>query len=339
MEREPRVAVIGAGAWGTALANLAARNAAKVVLVARDAAHATEMTATGVNARRLPGVPLASNIQPTDDVRAIDGADIVLLATPTQALRGVCEKLAPQLSSEAAVIICAKGIERSSGLFVSEVVGEILPENPLAVLSGPSFATDVARGLPTAVTLAAVEAERARALAQVLAAPWFRLYHSTDVRGVEIGGAAKNVLAIANGIAAGRELGASAGAAVVARGFAELSRFGRAFGAQRETLMGLSGLGDLVLTCTSAQSRNFSLGFTLGRGLSLEAFLAEGRLAEGIYTCGVLVDHANKKGVDMPIAKAVDAVLAERIEIDAAIEALLARPLKAELAAMDDDEI
>ncbi|MGP0059337.1 MAG: NAD(P)H-dependent glycerol-3-phosphate dehydrogenase [Beijerinckiaceae bacterium] len=328
----PRIAVIGAGAWGTALANLAARNAAKVVLVARDAAHAAEMTATGVNARRLPGVPLASNVQPTADLARAATAEVVLLAVPTQALRNLCERLAPLISPEASLTICAKGIEQSSRLFVSEVVGEILPENPLAVLSGPSFATDVARGLPTAVTLAAAEAERARALAQVLATPWFRLYHSTDIRGVEIGGAAKNVLAIANGIAAGRGLGASAGAALVARGFAELSRFGRAFGAHAETLMGLSGLGDLVLTCTSPQSRNFSLGLALGRGASLASFLAEGRLAEGIYTCGVLVDLAAKKGIEMPIAAAVDAVLAERIEIAAAIEALLSRPPKAETA-------
>ncbi|MGO9005446.1 MAG: NAD(P)H-dependent glycerol-3-phosphate dehydrogenase [Beijerinckiaceae bacterium] len=327
-----RIAVIGAGAWGTALANLAACKAAKVVLVARDQGHAAEMAATGINARRLPGVPLASNVQPTADMERAATAGIVLLAVPTQALRSLCEQLAPRLASQASIIICAKGIERSSRLFVSEVVGEVLPENPLAVLSGPSFATDVARGLPTAVTLAAAKAERARALAQVLATPWFRLYHSTDVRGVEIGGAAKNVLAIANGIAAGRGLGASAGAAVVARGFAELSRFGRAYGAHRETLMGLSGLGDLVLTCTSPQSRNFSLGLALGRGASLASYLAEGRLAEGVYTSGVLVELASEKGVEMPIAAAVDAVLTERIGIDAAIEALLSRPPKAEMA-------
>lgn len=328
----PHIAVIGAGAWGTALANLAARNSAKVVLVARDEAHAAEMAATGVNARRLPGFPLASSVEPTADLVRIADAAVVLLAAPTQALRSLCETLVPWLAPQASLIICAKGIEQSSGLFVSEVVAEILPAHPLAVLSGPSFAADVARGLPTAVTLAAADADRARSLAQVLATPWFRLYHSTDVKGVEIGGAAKNVLAIANGIAAGRGLGASAGAAVIARGFAELTRFGRAFGAHPETLMGLSGLGDLVLTCTSPQSRNFSLGLALGRGASLASFLTEGRLAEGIYTCGILVDLATKKDIEMPIAAAVDAVLAERIEIDAAIEALLSRPPKAEMA-------
>jgi glycerol-3-phosphate dehydrogenase (NAD(P)+) len=333
MQSGQRIAVIGAGAWGTALANLAARNAAEVLLTARDESHAAEMVATGVNARRLPGVPLASNLLPTADPEAAaERADILLLAVPTQALRIVCEKLAPGLSQTTPIVICAKGIERSSGLFVSDVVGEILPENPLAVLSGPSFATDVARGLPTAVTLAAADAGQAQALAEALAAPWFRLYHSTDVKGVEIGGATKNVLAIANGIAAGRELGASAGAALIARGFAELSRFAQAFGADTATLMGLSGLGDLVLTCSSPQSRNFSLGLALGRGVSLATFQAQGRLAEGVTTCGVLVDLAFGKGVEMPIAAAVDAVLAERIGIDAAIEALLARPLKPETA-------
>jgi glycerol-3-phosphate dehydrogenase (NAD(P)+) len=329
----PRIAVIGAGAWGTALANLAARNASEVVLAARDPSHAAEMAATGVNARRLPGVPLASNVLPVAHIEGAAGAaDIVLLAVPTQALRGACERLAPRLERAGTLVICAKGIERASGLFVSEIVGEILRGHPLAVLSGPSFAVDVARGLPTAVTLAAAEAELARDLAKVLAAPWFRLYYSTDVRGVEIGGAAKNVLAIANGIAAGRGLGASACAALVARGFAELSRFGRAFGAHPATLMGLSGLGDLALTCNSPQSRNFSLGLALGRGANLNALLAGGPLAEGVHTCGILVDLAFKKGVEMPIAAAVDAVLAERITVDMAIESLLARPQTAEMA-------
>ena len=333
---KPRIAVVGAGAWGTALANLAARNAARVTLVARDPDHAAEMAATGVNARRLPGVLLASNVEATADLGGAAEAEIVLLAVPTQALRSACERLAPLLAPGAALILCAKGIERASGRFVSEVAAEVLPQHPLAILSGPSFAIDVARGLPTAVTLAAAEAGRARELAQALATPWFRLYYSTDVRGVEIGGAAKNVLAIANGIAAGRGLGASAGAALVARGFAELSRFGRAFGAQPATLMGLSGLGDLVLTCNSAQSRNFSLGLALGRGVSLASLLAEGPLAEGVHTCGVLVDLAHRRGIEMPIATAVDAVLAERLDIDAAIEALLARPQKAETALAEE---
>ncbi|MGB8276607.1 MAG: NAD(P)H-dependent glycerol-3-phosphate dehydrogenase [Methylovirgula sp.] len=327
-----QIAIVGAGAWGTALANLAARAGADVILWARDPAHAAEMAATGVNARRLPGVPLAPTVTPTANLAAVATAEIILLAVPTQALRSAARALAPFAPRGAPIIICAKGIERGTGLFPSQVVAENLPDNPPAILSGPSFAVDVARGLPTAVTLAAEDEERAAALAQALAAPWFRLYYSTDLRGVEIGGAAKNVLAIASGIAAGRRLGASAGAALITRGFAELIRFARAFGADPATLMGLSGLGDLVLTCSSEQSRNFGFGLALGRGASVATASADGKLVEGIYTCRILVDLAHQRSVDMPICAAVEAVLAERIEIDAAIEALLNRPAKAELA-------
>jgi len=332
MPDHDHIAVLGAGAWGTVLANLAARNAARVHLWARDAAHAAEMAATGVNARRLPGIPLAFNLVPTAALEDVAGAGVIFLAVPAQAVRQTCAALAGIVAPDVPLIICAKGIERASGLFLSDVIAEILPANPPAVLSGPSFAEDVARGLPTAVTLAADGEDQAAALARSLAAPWFRLYHSRDIRGVEIGGAAKNVLAIASGIAAGRGLGASAGAALIARGFAELSRFGRAFGAEVTTLAGLSGLGDLVLTCTSGQSRNFSLGLALGRGRNVAAARADGQLSEGVFTSGVLVDLAHQRNIDMPISEAVDAVLAERIGIDAAIEALLARPAKSELA-------
>ena len=331
-KRARRIAIIGAGAWGTALANLAARAGADVTLWARDPAHAAEMAATGVNARRLPGVPLVGNVTPTADLAETASADILLLAVPTQAVRAAALALAPLVRAGVPIILCAKGIERETGLFPSQIVGEILSGNPAAVLSGPSFAADVARGLPTAVTLAADNGAHAADLAQALAAPWFRLYHSSDLRGVEIGGAAKNVLAIASGIAAGRRLGASAGAALIARGFAELARFGQAFGADPATLMGLSGLGDLVLTCSSEQSRNFSFGLALGRGASVAAARPEGRLVEGMHTCGILVDLAHRQSVDMPICAAVEAVLAERMEIDAVIEALLNRPAKAELA-------
>jgi glycerol-3-phosphate dehydrogenase (NAD(P)+) len=329
-----QIAIVGAGAWGTALANLAARAGADVVLWARDPAHAAEIAATGVNARRLPGVPLAQTVRPTADLAAIAAAEMILRAVPAQALRSAARALAPFVAQAVPVIICAKGIERETGLFPSQILAECLPDTPPAILSGPSFAGDVARGLPTAVTLAAQDGARAAELAQALAAPWFRLYHSIDLRGVEIGGAAKNVLAIASGIAAGRRLGASAGAALIARGFAELARFGEAFGAHPSTLMGLSGLGDLVLTCSSEQSRNFSFGFALGRGATIASASADGTLVEGVHTCASLVDLAQQKGVDMPICAAVDAVLAERIEIDAAIEALLNRPAKAELASL-----
>jgi glycerol-3-phosphate dehydrogenase (NAD(P)+) len=331
-----RIAVLGAGAWGTALANLAARPGGKdegeVTLWARDPAHVAEMTATGVNARYLPGVPLLSNVRPITDPAEAQGAELILAVVPAQALRPVLEIFAPHVADGVPVVVCAKGIEHATGRFLSEVAAETLPGNPPAILSGPSFAKEVAQGLPTAVTLAAHDGELAVTLAGRLAAPAFRLYSSSDVRGVEIGGAAKNVLAIASGIAAGRGLGASAGAALIARGFAELSRFGRAHGAEPGTLAGLSGLGDLVLTCTSVMSRNYAFGIALGRGLALADAVARSGLCEGVHTCGVLVDLAHAKEIDMPIAAAVDAVLAERITVEEAIADLLARPSKAEFA-------
>jgi glycerol-3-phosphate dehydrogenase (NAD(P)+) len=330
LERARKIAVLGAGAWGTALANLAARSGAEVVLWGRDPAHVAEMSAARVNARYLPDVPLLANIHPTADFGEAREAEILLAVVPAQALRHVLETHAPKIAKGTPIIVCAKGIELATGLFLTDVVAEVLPDNPPAILSGPSFAIDVAKGQPTAVTLAARDSAFAGSLAAALAAPWFRLYSSSDVRGVEIGGAAKNVLAIASGIAAGRGLGASAGAALVARGFAELARFGRAYGAEPGTLMGLSGLGDLVLTCTSPISRNYSLGLQLGRGLSLAEAAKHSGLTEGVHTCGILVDLANAKGVDMPIANAVDAVLAGRQSIDDAIAGLLARPFKAE---------
>lgn len=332
IDRMCRIGVLGAGAWGTALANLAGRTGSgpEVVLWTRDSAHVAEIAATGVNARRLPGVPLASSIRPSADLVALQGSEVVLAAVPAQALRQVLGALAPYLAPRVPVIVCSKGIELATGNFASEIVAGVLPENPPAILSGPSFAQDVSKGLPTAVTLAAHDPEVAADLAELLSTPSFRVYSSQDVRGVEIGGATKNVLAIANGIAAGRGLGASAGAALVARGFAELSRFGRAFGAEPGTLMGLSGLGDLVLTCTSPTSRNYSFGLALGRGRSLVEATESAGLTEGVHTCGVLVDLANAKGIDMPIATAVDAVLAERLTIEDAIAGLLSRPLKPE---------
>ncbi|WP_395696689.1 NAD(P)H-dependent glycerol-3-phosphate dehydrogenase [Methylocella sp.] len=325
------VAVLGAGAWGTALANLAARGEdARVLLCARDPGHVVEMAATGVNARRLPGVPLLSNVAPTADLAAAAKADVILAAVPTQALRETLAAIAPLVEGAPPVVVCAKGIERGTGRFVTEIVNEVMPRSPAAILSGPSFARDVARGLPTAVTLAARDGVVAAALAAMIAGPTFRVYSSSDVRGVEIGGAAKNVLAIASGVAAGRGLGASAGAALVARGFAELSRFGRAYDAEPATLAGLSGLGDLVLTCGSAMSRNFSFGFALGEGASVEEATEKTGLAEGAFTCGVMLDLARAAEVDMPISAAVDAVLAERVGVDEAIAELLARPSKPE---------
>ena len=331
-----RIAVLGAGAWGTALANLAARNAGTVALWARDAGHVTEMTATGVNARRLPGIPLLSNVEPTSHPADLADVDLVLAVVPAQTVRTALALVAPNLPARVPVIVCAKGIEHGTQAFLSEVAAAVLPGRPIGVLSGPSFARDVARELPTAVTLAMPDLALAAELVGALGAPWFRLYHSADVRGVEIGGAAKNVLAIASGIATGRKLGASARAALLARGFAELARFGAAFGADPATLMGLSGLGDLALTCASPESRNFAYGYELGTRSDTGPSEPRGVLVEGVHTCGALVDMARAKGIDMPIAAAVEAVLTKRLTIDGAIDALLARPSRAETLAMLD---
>lgn len=322
--RFSRIGVIGAGAWGTALANAAARAGREVVLYARDAAQVAHMAARRENAA-LPGIRLDDGVAPSNDLAAAASTDAILMVVPAQALRQVTAAAAPLLAPGTPIVSCAKGIERGSRAFMSAAIAESAPEAVPAVLSGPSFASDVAAGLPTAVTLACADAALAEALGAALGSATLRLYFTDDVRGVEIGGATKNVLAIATGIVAGRRLGASAQAALIARGFAELTRFGRAYGARPETLTGLSGLGDLILTCSGPQSRNFALGLALGSGTA-----GEGKLAEGAFTASVLVEMARDAGVDMPIAAAVDAVLAGRLAIDAAIEALMARPQKAE---------
>jgi glycerol-3-phosphate dehydrogenase (NAD(P)+) len=319
------VAVIGAGAWGTALACVAARAGRSVTLYARDAAHAAHIEAARENPR-LPGIPLAASITVTNDIATAAHAEIALIATPAQHLRAAVTHLAPHLRSDTPVIACAKGIEHGTHQFMTEVIAATAPNAVPAILSGPSFADDVARGYPTAVTLAAVDDKLASELVQALGSPTFRPYHTTDVRGVEIGGAAKNVLAIAAGIAVGKQLGASAQAALTTRAFSELARFGRALGARSETLVGLSGLGDLILTCSSPQSRNFALGLALGRGHAPPP----GKLAEGEFTAPVLVDLAASQNVDMPVSQAVAAILSGEITIDAAIEGLLTRPFKAE---------
>ena len=319
------VAVIGAGAWGTALAAVAARAGREVTLHVRDPLAAAQIAASRTNPK-LPGVSLAAAIAVTDDIAQAAQSHMILLVTPAQSLRQAMTALAPHLAAATPVIACAKGIERGSHKFMTEIIAETAPRAVPAILSGPSFADDVARGLPTAVTLAARDETLAGQLVQALGSPTFRPYHTTDVRGVEIGGAAKNVLAIAAGIVVGRNLGASAQAALTTRGFAELTRFGRAFGARGETLAGLSGLGDLILSCASLQSRNFALGAALGRGEPAPA----GKLAEGAATAPVLVELAASRQVELPVATAVAAILGGGMTIDAAIESLLTRPFKAE---------
>ncbi len=299
--------------------------AVEVTLYARNAGAAAKMKATRQNSK-LPGISLEAGIDVTADMAEAARADVILLAIPSQSLRDAAQGLAPHLTLSTPVVACAKGIERGTHKFMTEVVAEALPNAIPAILSGPNFADDVARGLPTAVTLAAKDEGLASDLVQALGSATFRPYHSTDVRGVEIGGAAKNVLAIAAGIVEGRKLGASALAALTTRGFSELARLGRACGARNETLAGLSGLGDLILSCSSLQSRNFALGIALGRGETPN----RAKLAEGEFTAPVLIELAASQNVDMPVSKAVAAILSGKVTIDAAIEGLLTRPFKAE---------
>lgn len=317
---ETRIGVVGAGAWGLALALAAHRAGRGVRLWGRD----TRALAATRRSAHLPKVELPGEIEIVAALGDLADCDALLVVTPAQATREMAGALAAALGPRP-LVLCAKGVELASGRFLSDVASEAAPGFPLAMLSGPSFAADVAAGLPTAVTLAAAEAKLARRLADALQSPNFRLYDSDDVRGVEIGGAAKNVLAIACGAASGMGLGASASAALSARGFAELQRFGAAFGARPATLMGLSGLGDLMLTCASPQSRNFAYGEALGRGAAPER-----KLAEGALTAPALVAMARARGVDMPICEAVAALVAGKTTARQAVETLLARPRKRE---------
>jgi glycerol-3-phosphate dehydrogenase (NAD(P)+) len=326
------VGIVGAGAWGTALAVTARRAGRDVLIWAYEPETLADLARNHRNELYLPGVRLDPAIRATDGLREIADCDFLLLTTPAQHARAIVGGLAPHLKQAQPLVICSKGIEQATGKLISQVVAEVAPGAKIAVLSGPSFAAEVARGLPAAVTLATAEETLGRALAHALGHPPFRCYWSDDVVGAEIGGAVKNVYAIAAGIVAGKRLGASAHAALVTRGFAEMVRFGAALGARRETLTGLSGLGDLVLTCGSAQSRNMSLGMELGKGRRLDEVLEE-RLGvtEGVYTSGALVQMASARGIDMPIAQAVHAVISGLATVDEAIEALLARPLRAEV--------
>ena len=321
------IAVLGGGAWGTALALTCARAGRSVTLWEYDAANA-ERLAKKRESAFLPGVALDKRIVVAGDLAQAAGAEAILLVVPAQAVRAVMQALSPLLAQRTPVIVCAKGIERGSKKFMTEIIAECAPKASPAILSGPSFAADVARGMPTAVTLGAADGKLAGALAQAVGSATFRPYHSSDVRGVEIGGAAKNVVAIAAGVVTGRELGASALAALTTRGFAELVRFGKTYGAKPETMMGLSGLGDLLLTCSSPQSRNFTFGIKLGRGERPDSIHAG--LAEGVFTAPVLLEMARDRVIDMPISAAVADLLSGKMNVDAAIESLLTRPFKAE---------
>ena len=323
--------VIGAGAWGTALAQVGARAGLRVRLWAHEPEVAQAMAATRENAAYLPGVRLENAVAPTAERADLTDADLLLAACPAQHLRATLTAFAPHLRAGAPLALCAKGVEQGSLKLMSEVAGEALPGAPLAVLSGPSFAAEVGRGLPCAVTLACADLERGEAIARAIALPSFRPYVSNDVIGAEAGGAVKNVLAIACGVVEGRGLGRSATAGLITRGFAEMTRLGVALGARPETLAGLCGLGDLVLTCSSPLSRNMSLGAALGRGESLDEALAGKRsVAEGVASAPAVRTLAARLGVEAPVCEAVAAVLAGEIGLQSAIESLLSRPLRSE---------
>jgi glycerol-3-phosphate dehydrogenase (NAD(P)+) len=323
-----RIAVLGGGAWGTALALTCARAGRQVMLWEYEERNA-EILENNRESRFLPGIRVDEGIKVTRELEETASGDAILIVVPAQTVRSVVSGLASSIKKDTPLIVCAKGIEDGTHKFMTEIIAECAPTAMPAILSGPSFAADVARGLPTAVTVAATDPKVALDLASALNTGTFRPYHSTDVRGVELGGATKNVLAIAAGIVTGKGLGASASAALTTRGFAELVRFGKAYGAKTETLMGLSGLGDLVLTCGTPQSRNFSCGVALGKGEDPHT-ATHGKLAEGIFTAPALLEMARAKDVDMPIASAVAAVLSKSMSVDAAIESLLTRPLRSE---------
>jgi glycerol-3-phosphate dehydrogenase (NAD(P)+) len=325
------IGVIGAGAWGTALAQTARLAGRDVLLWGREAEVVEDINARHVNTAFLPGVALDPQLQATTDLAALITSDAILMVAPAQHVRAVGSELARHLPPDKPVVICAKGLEQATGKLMGTVLGEVLPQARLAALSGPSFAADVARGLPAALTLACINESVGQGLAQALGYRHFRLYWSNDLTGVQLGGALKNVLAIAAGIVDGRQLGASAHAALVTRGFAEMQRFGAKLGAQAGTLMGLSGLGDLLLTCGSPQSRNMSLGRALGQGQSLQAVLGSRRsVAEGVFTAAAITKVAGQLGVEMPICEAVHAIVEGTASVDDAISGLLARPFKAE---------
>ncbi len=326
-----RIGIIGAGAWGTALAATARRAGRDVVLWARDPDLAEGINLRNENRLYLPGVPLDPEIRATAEPAALAEAEVLLMVAPAQHLRAVSARLADHIPEGRPVVVCAKGIEQVSGKLMTEVLAETLPGRPLAVLSGPNLATEIACGLPAATTLAAEDKALAERLAAALGSKTFRPYISPDTVGAQVGGAVKNVIAIACGIVGGRRLGNNARAALITRGLAEVVRLGRAKGARAETLMGLSGLGDLTLTCTSISSRNHSLGRALGEGRELDEIMAKRRsVAEGVFSAQAVVALAETLNVEMPISAAVDAILNHGAGIDETIEALLARPFRAE---------
>lgn len=325
------ISVIGAGSWGTALAQTLASKGTPITLWTRNVEQARKINSTHKNEKCLPGINLNPNIKATTDIDYAAQSKILLIVTPAQTVRETLSNIKPHVSAETSIILCAKGIELDTGKFMSDISQEILSRNTYAILTGPNFAHEIASGLPAATTLACADANTAIKLQEDLSSKTFRAYLTDDIIGAQIAGALKNVIAIACGIAHGRKLGESARASLVTRGMAEIARLGLSMGARYETFMGLSGIGDLMLTCSSIQSRNFSLGTELGQNKTLRTILQERRaVTEGVHTAKAAFNLAQKHNIDMPVISTVHKCLNEGLNIDEAIEDMLNRPLKKE---------
>ena len=326
-----RIGIVGGGAWGTALAQTLAAAGREVTIWAYEAGTVREINEYHTNSVFLAGITLNRRITATASLERIAESDLLLMVPPAQHLRRIATQLQPYLPPTTPLLICAKGIEQSSGKLLGEILAEEMPGVTYGVLSGPSFASEVARGLPAALTVACPEESLSTRVAAALGSRFLRIYWTDDLTGVQLGGAVKNVLAIAAGIVDGKELGTNAHAALVTRGFAEMRRFAQALGARPETLNGLAGLGDLLLTCGSPQSRNMSLGRALGKGGALDEILgARKSVTEGVYTAQAMVKIAQDKGIEIPIATAIEAIVNGQITVNDAIDGLMARPLRAE---------
>jgi len=327
------IGIIGGGAWGTALAQVYATAGKNVILWAREDEVISSINTRHENTPFLPGQPISTNIKATGNLADAAKADVLLIVTPAQYLRITLDHLKPHLSDATPLVICAKGVEIKTGALMSQIASEVMPKSPIAILTGPTFAAEIAKGLPTAVTLAMNTKDAAEKLAESLNTRSLRLYASDDVIGAQVGGAVKNVIAIACGVIEGKQLGNSARAALVTRGLAEIARLASALGAKKETLMGMCGVGDLLLTCSSMQSRNFSLGVALGQGKSLKDILAQrNSVTEGVYTAEALMVMAKNNAVEMPISEAMYKCLSEGANVDEMIVRMLDRPVKSEVA-------
>jgi glycerol-3-phosphate dehydrogenase (NAD(P)+) len=327
------IGIIGGGAWGTALAQSLAHSGKNVLIWAREEDVVTAINTRHENTPFLPGVPLHLNVAATGDIAAAVKTDAILMVTPAQYLRATLQSMKPHLDEKTPIVICAKGVEIDTGVMLSQIAAEVVPQSPLAILTGPTFASEIARGLPSAVTLAMKDLQSATMLAEELSSRNLRMYPSDDIIGAQIGGAVKNVIAIACGMIEGKKLGDSARAALVTRGLAEIARLGSALGAKKETLMGMCGVGDLILTCSSMQSRNFSLGVAMGQGQTLEEILSKrNSVTEGVYTAKALSIMAKNNAVEMPVSTAVHLCLSGESTVDAMIEKMLDRPVKSEVS-------